>query len=288
VRVRTLSVILCSLLIAVVDAISASTALAGGAGGVAAAEPAPTTTTKPATPLHLDPITAKTPNVAYKGPVYQKTTSGEVVPYAVPAKLSTTTGTAASSSTSATTGTGGSVATSSEAATSELATSIPGELTTGDGMTSATGPTLRPELLVPGTTARFVDGLAAAPMGVPAVVQDIIWAGNELIGLPYIYGGGHASFVSPGYDCSGTVSFALHGGDLLLAPEDSSEFETWGSHGAGRWVAIFANPGHAYMTVAGLRLDTSPAEDPADLQGPRWRPLRQTNAGFIVRHPLGL
>jgi cell wall-associated NlpC family hydrolase len=287
VRVRTLSVILCSLLIAVVDAISASTALAGGAGGVAAAEPAPTTTTKPATPLHLDPITAKTPNITYRGPVYQKTTSGEIVPYAAPAKLSTTTGTAASS-TSSTTGTGGSIATSSDAATSELATSIPGELTIGNGMTAATGPTLRPELLVPGATARFVDGLAAAPMGVPAVVQDIIWAGNELIGLPYIFGGGHASFISPGYDCSGTVSFALHGGNLLLASEDSSEFETWGSHGAGRWVAIFANPGHAYMTVAGLRLDTSPAEDPADLQGPRWRPLRQTNAGFIVRHPLGL
>jgi cell wall-associated NlpC family hydrolase len=288
VRVRTLSVILCSLSIAVVDAIGASTALAGGAGGVAAAEPAPTTTTKPATPLHLDPITAKTPNIAYRGPVYQKTTSGEIVPFVVPAKVSTTTGTAASSGTSGITGTGGSVATSSDAATSELATSIPGELTIGNGMTSATGPTLRPELLVPGTTARFVDGLAAAPMGVPAVVQDMIWAGNEVIGLPYIFGGGHASFVSPGYDCSGTVSFALHGGNLLLAPEDSSEFETWGSHGAGRWVAIFANPGHAYMTVAGLRLDTSPAEDPADLQGPRWRPLRQTNAGFIVRHPLGL
>jgi cell wall-associated NlpC family hydrolase len=282
VRVRTLSVILCSLLVVVIDAISASTALAGGAGGVAAVEPAPATATKPAAPaIHLDPITAKTPNIAYKGPVYEKTTTGEVVPYTPPAKASTTTGTAAVS-------TGGSVAATSEQAASELAASVPGELTSGNGMTSATGPTPRPDLLVPGMTARFVDGLAAAPMGVPAVVQDIIWAGNELIGLPYIYGGGHGSFISPGYDCSGTVSFALHGGDLLAAPEDSSEFETWGSHGAGRWIAIFSNPGHAYMTVAGLRLDTSPAEDPADLEGPRWRPLRQTNAGFIVRHPLGL
>ena len=68
---------------------------------------------------------------------------------------------------------------------------------------------------MPGTTARYVDGLAAAPMSAPAAVQEIIWAGNELIGLPYIYGGGHASFISPGYDCSGTVSFALHGADLL-------------------------------------------------------------------------
>jgi len=276
-RVRTLSAFLCSLLIAAVNAVGASTALAGGTGGVVAAEPTTTTT---AAPLHLAPITAKTPNIAYKGPVYEKTATGEVVPYAVPAKPSTTTGTAASS-------TGGIPAVSSEPA-GALAASIPPELTIGDGMTTATGPTLRPQLLVPGTTARFVDGLAAAPMGVPAVIQEIIWAGNELIGLPYIYGGGHASFISPGYDCSGTVSFAVHGASLLVTPEDSSEFETWGSHGAGRWVAIFANPGHAYMTVAGLRLDTSPAEDPANLEGPRWRPLRQSNAGFTVRHPLGL
>jgi cell wall-associated NlpC family hydrolase len=263
-----------------VDAVGASSALAGGTGGAAAAEPT-TATTKASAPLHLAPITAKTSNITYKGPVYEKTTTGEIVPYVAPTKASTTTGTAASS-------TGGIPAAPDEPAAIPLAPSIPGELTTGDGMTSATGPASRPELLVPGTTARFVDGLAAAPEGVPAVIQDIIWAGNELIGLPYIYGGGHGSFISPGYDCSGTVSFALHGGALLSVPEDSSEFERWGSHGAGRWVAIFSNPGHAYMTVAGLRLDTSPAEDPANLEGPRWRPLRQTNAGFVVRHPLGL
>ena len=87
----------------------------------------------------------------------------------------------------------------------------------------------KPELLVPGTLARYVDGLAAAPESAPAAVQEIIWAGNQLIGLPYIYGGGHGSFISPGYDCSGTVSFALHGANLLAAPEDSSEFMVWGS-----------------------------------------------------------
>ncbi len=141
---------------------------------------------------------------------------------------------------------------------------------------------------MPGTLARYVDGLAAAPMSAPAAVQEIIWAGNQLIGLPYIYGGGHASFNSAGYDCSGTVSYALHGGDLLSSPEDSTEFESYGSHGVGRWVTIFANEGHAYMTVAGLRLDTSPANDPSDLPGPRWRPLRPGNEGFVVRHPTGL
>jgi cell wall-associated NlpC family hydrolase len=274
---RTCSAVICSIAIA---GAGASDALANGPGGAVAVTPSPTTTTPTAktAPTPHAPITAKTSNVTYKGPVYEKTATGEIVAYQPPAKTSTV-GTAASS-------TGGIAATSSEP--TELATSIPTELTTGDGMTSATGPTVRPELLVPGTNARFVDGLAAAPMGVPAIVQEIIWAGNEVIGLPYIYGGGHASFISPGYDCSGTVSFALHGADLLAAPEDSGEFEAWGSHGVGRWVTIFANGGHAYMTVAGLRLDTSPAEDPANLEGPRWRPLRQTNAGFVVRHPVGL
>ncbi len=146
----------------------------------------------------------------------------------------------------------------------------------------------KPELLVPGSTARYVDGLAAAPMSAPAAVQDIIWAGDQIIGLPYIYGGGHGIVQSPGYDCSGTVSFALHGAALLAAPEDSSEFEVWGSAGVGRWVTIFSNAGHAYMTVAGLRLDTSSADDPSNQQGPRWRPLRPANEGFTVRHPLGL
>jgi cell wall-associated NlpC family hydrolase len=273
VRIRSCGVLLCSFTIA---AIGAPSALANGTGGVSVVEPAKPVSATTTTPTVHAPVTAKTPNVAYKGPVYEKTATGEVVPFAAP---SDTTGTAASVST------GG--AATSEAA-SGVATSVPSELTIGDGMTSATGPTPRPELLVPGNTARFVDGLAAAPEGAPAVVQEMIWAGNELIGLPYIYGGGHGSFVSPGYDCSGTVSFALHGANLLAAPEDSGEMEALGAHGDGRWVTIFANGGHAYMTVAGLRLDTSPAEDPSNLEGPRWRPLRQTNAGFVVRHPLGL
>jgi hypothetical protein len=275
---RTCSAIVCSVAIA---GAGASDALANGTGGAEAVTPSTTTATTPTAktaPTPHAPVTAKTSNDTYKGPVYEKTATGEVVAYQPPSKTSTI-GTAASS-------TGGIAATSSEP--TELATTIPAELTTGDGMTSATGPTPRPELLVPGTTARFVDGLAAAPMGVPAVVQEIIWAGNEVIGLPYIYGGGHASFISPGYDCSGTVSFALHGADLLTSPEDSGEMETLGARGVGRWVTIFANGGHAYMTVAGLRLDTSPAEDPSNLEGPRWRPLRQTNAGFVVRHPVGL
>jgi cell wall-associated NlpC family hydrolase len=255
-RLHTLSAILSSL---TVLAVAATPAVAAETGGVAAVAPTPAasggaTPTAPATPVkpvHTDPVTALTPNIAYTGPVYEKTVTGQVVPYVPPAPTGQVNG------------------------------------TTG-GMPVGTAADTKPQLLVPGTMARYVDGLAAAPMSVPAAVQEIIWAGNELIGLPYIYGGGHASFVSPGYDCSGTVSFALHGASLLQTPEDSSEFEVWGSHGAGRWVTIFANPGHAYMTVAGLRLDTSAADDPSNEQGPRWRPLRQGNEGFVVRHPLGL
>lgn len=267
-RLRTLLVALgWSLTVA---ACSATPALAGAgnaalvAGGAAAGSTttgtpasggAPPIATKPKRPLHLSPITAKTPNIAYTGPVYEKTATGQVLPY-TPASPTT-----------------------------------PGQAsgpTGGSAVTAAATTTTKPDLLVPGTLARYVNGLAAAPMSAPAVVQAVIWAGNQIIGLPYIFGGGHASFVSSGYDCSGTVSFALHGGNLLQSPEDSSEFEVWGSHGAGRWVTIFANPGHAYMAVAGLRLDTSAADDPSNQQGPRWRPLRPENAGFVVRHPLGL
>ena len=119
-------------------------------------------------------------------------------------------------------------------------------------------------------------------------VQAAIWTANQIIGLRYVYGGGHASFVASGYDCSGTVSFALHGGGLLTTPMDSSEMMTWGSHGLGRWITVFSNSGHAYVDIAGLRLDTSAADDPSNQQGPRWRPLRAANGGFAARHPLGL
>ncbi len=240
-------------LLAATPAIASATS---GPGGVEAGSSAPATTTTPSKPsvvLHLDPITGHSTNIAYHGPVYVKTATGSVIPYVAgsPAAQASATG-----------GVGLSAVT---------------EVKEG-----------KPDLLVPGTRARFVNGLAAAPMSAPLAIQEIIWAGNQIVGLPYIYGGGHASFISPGYDCSGTVSFALHGASLLSSPEDSTEFESFGSHGAGRWVTIFANGGHAYMTVAGLRLDTSSANDPSNLQGPRWRPLRPENEGFVVRHPLGL
>jgi cell wall-associated NlpC family hydrolase len=254
--------------------ISTPAALAGGPGGSAPGS----TGEKPAPvhKIHLFPVTARTPTLLYAGPVYERTTAGTVVPFQPPAGglAAMTPGPVASTASTAANAAGGATAPTASAPTPTL-----GQLP---------GPVPRPELLVPGTTARYVDGLGAAPLGAPAAVQQIIWAANELIGLPYIYGGGHQSFTSSGYDCSGTVSFALHGASLLSTPEDSSEFETWGSHGLGRWVTVFSNPGHAYMTVAGLRLDTSAADDPSNQQGPRWRPLRPANPGFVTRHPLGL
>ncbi len=265
-RFRFSGAVLCILSFAIALAPSAQ---AAGTGGVTAGEAnSPSPAAKPK--LHLFPVTAHTPSLAYHGPIYVKTASGEVQPYQPGSSGQTTTGSAASL-------TGGA------SPASQSSPSVPPL-----NPASLSGPAQRPELLVPGTTARYVDGLAAAPMGAPAAIQEIVWAGNELIGLPYIYGGGHGSWIDSGYDCSGTVSFALHGASLLHSPEDSSEFEGYGSHGIGRWVTIFANPGHAYMTVAGLRLDTSAADDPSNQQGPRWRPLRPANSGFTVRHPLGL
>jgi cell wall-associated NlpC family hydrolase len=249
-RFRILSAVFCSLTIA---ATGASNALAASTGGASAGT---TTTTTPSTspasaPLHLSPVTSHSSSMAYTGAVYEKTATGEVVPY------------------------------------QPIATA--GQVSPATGG-SAVGVTTvaTPELLVPGSRARYVSGVAAAPMSAPAAVQQMVWTSNQIIGLPYIFGGGHASFTSPGYDCSGTVSFALHGASLLSTPQDSSEFMLWGSHGIGRWVTVFSNPEHAYMTVAGLRLDTSAADDPSNQQGPRWRPLRPANAGYTVRHPLGL
>jgi len=144
---------------------------------------------------------------------------------------------------------------------------------------------------VPGTVAQLLaDGTAAAPADAPDQVKQAIWAANSLQDLPYLYGGGHnLKFnVAKGADCSGTVSFALHGGDLLDTPLDSGSFMKWGERGKGAWITVYTNPGHAYAVIAGLRLDTSAAGDPSGLKGPRWRPTLRSSRGFKARHPVGL
>jgi peptidoglycan hydrolase-like protein with peptidoglycan-binding domain len=128
------------------------------------------------------------------------------------------------------------------------------------------------------------DGTATAPAGAPAAVLELIEAGNRIARKPYRYGGGHASFTDSGYDCSGSVSFALYGAALLSRPRDSSGLMTWGRRGRGRWISIYANAGHAYLTVAGLRFDTSGRAR----GGTRWHPEHRSSAGYVVRHPAGL
>jgi len=128
------------------------------------------------------------------------------------------------------------------------------------------------------------DGLAAAPSGAPQAVKDVIAAANAIVGTPYVWGGGHGSFDSSGYDCSGAVSYALHGGGLISSPLDSTGLTTWGEPGEGNWISVFGNSGHAYAVIAGLRWDTSGTGG----SGPGWHSDVRSSAGFIARHPSGL
>jgi hypothetical protein len=142
-----------------------------------------------------------------------------------------------------------------------------------------------PPAPIPGAVAKLAsDGRTAIPpVEAPDAVKGAIYAANEITNKPYRYGGGHRSFRSGGYDCSGSVSYALHGGDLLDSPLDSRAFRRWGTHGKGQWITVYTNPGHAFAVIAGLRFDTSgPGES-----GPRWRVGARSSRGYRARHPEG-
>jgi peptidoglycan hydrolase-like protein with peptidoglycan-binding domain len=140
-----------------------------------------------------------------------------------------------------------------------------------------------PPELAPGDRAQVgSDGMAIAPASAPDAVKQIIAAGNVIAKKPYRYGGGHGRWNDTAYDCSGSVSYALHGAALLDTQLTSGEFESWGDAGPGQWVTIYANSGHVYMLVAGLRFDTSGA-DPS-----RWQTSTRSTSGYVVRHPTGL
>jgi cell wall-associated NlpC family hydrolase len=128
-------------------------------------------------------------------------------------------------------------------------------------------------------------GLAEAPLSAPERVKRVIAGGNEIADFPYIWGGGHGSFVDNGYDCSGSVSYALAAGGMLRSPLDSGNLAHWGAPGRGKWITIYANAGHVYMYVAGLRFDTSGRSGP---RGSRWQAAQRPNGGFVARHPPGL
>jgi septal ring factor EnvC (AmiA/AmiB activator) len=140
-----------------------------------------------------------------------------------------------------------------------------------------------PAPLNPGQEAQVLsESEASAPASAPAAVQEVISAGNAIATTPYVWGGGHGSFESSGYDCSGAVSYALHGGGFLESPLDSTGLETWGEPGPGQWITVYANSGHAWMVVAGIAFDTVGGP------GPRWHdPWVDSPEGFIARHPAG-
>ncbi len=138
--------------------------------------------------------------------------------------------------------------------------------------------------VVRGKRAVLIGDRAYAPSRAPDQVKQVIWSANKIRHKPYKWGGGHGTWNDSGYDCSGAVSFALHGAGLLSWPLDSRGFMHWGDPGHGRWIDVWATDGHAYMVVAGLRFDTSGAGE----SGPRWRPEPPWEQHFWVRHPPGL
>ena len=128
------------------------------------------------------------------------------------------------------------------------------------------------------------DGESSSSTAGSSVVARVIAAGDEIATRPYIFGGGHGSFQSSGYDCSGSVSYALHGGGLLSTPEDSSQLESYGEAGPGKYITIYANAGHAFMVVDGKRFDTIALQE----TGTRWSSSIESTSGYVVRHPDGM
>ena len=161
---------------------------------------------------------------------------------------------------------------------------------TGGAVFAETAP-----IVAPGSKATLLpDGTAAAPADAPPQVQAAIFAANKLLDKPYKYGGGHAKVEDSGYDCSGTVSYALLAAKVLKSPLDSSSFMRWGLKGKGTWITVYTNPGHAFAVIAGLRLDTSTGGITSRRiartaeRGPRWRVALRKTTGFKKRHPVGL
>jgi hypothetical protein len=150
-------------------------------------------------------------------------------------------------------------------------------------------PRLRPAPLAGAQTptAKLLpSGRAVVPPSAPLSVKAMIEAANRIRHRPYRWGGGHRGWRSPGYDCSGSVSYVMHAAGLLDWPLDSTGFMHWGGGGAGSWVRIYANHDHVYMVIAGLRWDTS--SDEGDGDGPGWSEEMRSGRGFRLRHPLGL
>ena len=138
---------------------------------------------------------------------------------------------------------------------------------------------------VPGGESIGGAGTIPIPTGVPEVIQKVVAGANEIADFPYVFGGGHASFVDNAYDCSGSVSYALAAGGLLSRPETSGELESWGAPGPGRYITVFANAGHTYMYVDGILYDTAGR---SGVYASRWQVTGVDNSGYVERHYPGL
>jgi hypothetical protein len=142
------------------------------------------------------------------------------------------------------------------------------------------------DICTPTAKARILpNGMVIPPKSAPARVKAVITAANRIRSKPYVFGGGHARWWDKGYDCSGSVSYALHGGLFLESPMPSGPMASWGLPGEGRWITVYSNPGHAYAVIAGLRWDTSGNLDGST--GPSWHEDLRAPTGFIARHPAG-
>ena len=160
------------------------------------------------------------------------------------------------------------------------------------GTTTPTDPgttTPPPASTTPGVATLQADGSALAPPDAPRPVRKAINAANKIRTRPYIFGGGHRSFKAKGYDCSGAVSYVLHAAGMLKRPMPSGPLaRRWGAPGVGQWITVYANRGHAYVVIAGLRWDTSVGGDPVNTQpGPRWRSTARSSAGYAAKYKPG-
>lgn len=155
------------------------------------------------------------------------------------------------------------------------------EATAPEAERSRQGPT------VSGDRAILRHGIAFAPSRAPKRIKEAIWAANTLNCKPYIWGGGHGSFSDRGYDCSGTVSYALHGAGIIGTPLASDELMRYGESGRGRWMTIYARRGHTFAVIAELRLDTTDFQDGGTI-GPRWHEQMRDTRGYVARHPRGM
>jgi hypothetical protein len=141
------------------------------------------------------------------------------------------------------------------------------------------------DICTPTAKARLLpNGMLIPPKSAPSRVKQVIWAADRIRTKPYIWGGGHGRWQDRGYDCSGSVSYALHGGGFLESPLPSGPMESWGLEGEGRWITVYANAGHAYAVIAGVRWDTS---GDSSGTGPRWHEDLRDNIGYTARHPAG-